>query len=64
MKKYPKYIVLPVMLLLYFAAMLVYSIRRNHGALPEDFGIIVTVECVIIVALYFALRTLHRRRNP
>lgn len=63
MKKYPKYVVLPIALALYFLAMVVYSIHRNDGHLPADFAVTVTVEVVILVLLFWVLRYLHKKRN-
>lgn len=61
MKK--KYIILPLALLIYFVAMAALGIKRNHGHLPDDFVLICGVELAIIVALFFLLRTLDRRRG-
>lgn len=56
MKRWPKYIVLPVALLINFVVMAVYSIRMNNGALPDRFGLIVAIELVVLVALFWLLR--------
>lgn len=56
MKRWPKYIVLPVALLIYFVAMAIYGIRMNNGELPDRFGLIVTIELVVLVALFWLLK--------
>lgn len=56
MKKWPKYIVLPVALFLYFITMAVYGIKQNDWRLPEDFWTIVIIETVVLVALFFVLK--------
>lgn len=63
MKKLPKYIVLPVGLLLYFVAMLWYSISHNGGKLPEDFALIASVEALILIVLFAVLWIQHKRRG-
>lgn len=56
MKRWPKYKTLPLALLIYFAAMAAYSIYHNHGQLPDHFALIVAVELVVLLALYFLLK--------
>lgn len=63
MKRWPKYIVLPVALLIYFIVMAVYGIRMNNGALPERFGLIVTIELVVLVALFWQLKKRDKGRG-
>lgn len=63
MRKLPKYIVMPLALAIFFIAVLILSIKQNHGHLPDDFALIATIETVILVALFFVLRYLHRKRN-
>ena len=63
MKKYPKYIILPSIMLIYFIVMTIFMTRENGWKLPEDFWKIFSMEVVIIVALFFSLRYLHKRRN-
>lgn len=63
MKQWPKYIVLPVALLIYFVVMAVYGIRMNNGALPERFGLIVTIELVVLVALFLLLKKRDKGRG-
>ena len=55
-RKWPKYIVMPVALLIYFGVMAVYSIVQKGGKLPDNFGIIVTVELLVIALLYYLLK--------
>lgn len=63
MKKWPKYIVMPVALAVFFVAVLALSIKQNKGKLPDDFAIILIVEVVILTCLFFALKYLHNKRN-
>lgn len=63
MKKYPKYIILPSIMLIYFIVMTIFMTKENGWKLPEDFWKICSMEVVIIVALFFSLRYLHKRRN-
>ena len=63
MKRWPKYIVLPVALLLYFVAMAVYGILHNGNRLPDDFWLILGVELVILGLLFFVLKKRHDRMN-
>lgn len=63
MKKYPKYIVMPVALLIYFICMTLYGLKRNEWRLQDDFWTIFVVEFVIIAALFFTLRYLQRKRD-
>ena len=63
MRKLPKYIVMPLALAIFFIAVLILSIKQNHGNLPDDFALIATIEAVILVALFFVLRYLHRKRT-
>ena len=63
MKKYPKYIIMPSAIALYFVVMALFSIRQNDGKLPPQFFLIVIVEAVVVVALFLALRYLHRKRG-
>lgn len=37
MKKYPKYIVLPSIMLIYFIVMTIFMTKENGWKLPEDF---------------------------
>lgn len=62
MKRWPKYIVLPVALLIYFVAMAIYGIRMNNGELPDRFGLIVAIELVVLVALFWLLK-MSRKGN-
>ncbi len=61
--KWPKYIVMPCALLIYFIAMAVYGIVHNDGNLPQDFFLICGIELIILVVLFFLLRAKHRRLN-
>lgn len=63
MKKYPKYIVMPTAMALYFVVMAIYGIYRNNGNLPDDFALICGVELVIILSLFFSLRYLDKKRR-
>lgn len=63
MKKYPKYIVMPTAMAIYFVAMAVYGIYRNNGKLPDDFALICAIEVFILVTLFFSLRYLDRKRR-
>ena len=63
MKKYPKYIVMPVALLIYFICMTLDGLKRNEWRLQDDFWTICVVEFVIIAALFFTLRYLQRKRD-
>lgn len=63
MKKYPKYIVMPTAMAIYFVVMAIYGIYRNHGNLPDDFALICGVELVIILSLFFSLRYLDKKRR-
>ncbi len=63
MKKWPKYKVLPLALLLYFVAMAVYGVVRNDGSLPANFFLICGIELVILVGLYLLLKKKHERMN-
>lgn len=63
MKKYPKYIVLPSIMLVYFIVMTVFMTKQNGWNLPDDFWKICGMEVVIIVALFFSLRYLHKKRG-
>lgn len=63
MKKYPKYIVLPSIMTIYFIVMTIYTMKLNGWKLQDDFWKICGMEVVIIVALFFSLRYLHRRRE-
>lgn len=63
MKKYPKYIVMPVALLLYFLAMAVYGYKNNGNKLPDNFAVIVLVEALILVILFLVMRYQHRNRS-
>jgi hypothetical protein len=54
---------MPVALAIFFIAVLLLSIKQNHGHLPDDFALIATIEAVILVALFFVLRYLHQKRN-
>lgn len=56
MKRWPKHIVLPIALAAYFLAMAVFSIYHKGGQLPDNFLVIVLVEALVIVALYFLLK--------
>ncbi len=58
-----KHIVLPLALALFFIAVLLLSIRQNGGHLPDNFAVIASVEAVVLVALFFVLRYLHRKRK-
>ena len=60
MRRFPKYIVLPLCLLIYFVAMAVLGIHTNHGHLPDNFWLIVAIEAVVLIALFLVLR--HRRK--
>lgn len=63
MKKYPKYIVLPAVMLIYFIVMTIYTLQINDWKPQEDFMLICGAEVVIIVALFFSLRYLHKKRE-
>lgn len=63
MKKYPKYIVMPVALFTYFIFMTLYGLKRNNWHLQDDFWTICIVELVIIAALAFSLRYLQKKRD-
>ncbi len=63
MKKYPKYIVLPSIMLVYFIVMTVFMTKQNGWNLPDDFWKICGMEVVVIVALFFSLRYLHKKRG-
>ncbi|MBR5068314.1 MAG: hypothetical protein IKX25_02840 [Bacteroidales bacterium] len=63
MRKFPKYIVMPVALAIFFIAVLLLSIKQNHGHLPDDFALIATIEAIILIALFFVLRHLHMKRK-
>lgn len=56
MKRWPKHIVLPVALALYFVAMAVFGVYRNGWQLPDNFLVVVLVETAVIVLLYFLLK--------
>ena len=56
MKRWPKYKTMPVALLIYFVAMAVFSIYHNNWQLPDRFLLIIVVELVVIIALYFLLK--------
>lgn len=58
-----KHILLPLALLVYFIAMAFYGVHTNGGQLPENFGLIVGIEVVILLVLYWALKHLHDKRN-
>ncbi len=59
----PKYIILPISLAIFFLAVLALAIKQNNGNLPDDFAIIVTVEVIVLVSLFFALKHLHNKRK-
>lgn len=61
--KAKKYIVIPVALLCYTAAMSCYSIYHNEGRLPKDFFLVLVIELLITLALFFLLRLRERRRK-
>ena len=63
MRKFPKYIVMPLVLAIFFIAVLLLSIKQNHGHLPDDFALIASIEAVILIALFFVLRYLHSKRR-
>ena len=63
MKKWPKYKVMPLALLIYFVAMAVYSIVHSGGHLPQNFYQICGIEVVILVALYWLLKKKHERMH-
>ena len=63
MKKYPKYIVMPVALLIYFICMTVYGLKQNDWHLQDDFWTICIVELIIIALLYLSLRHLQKKRE-
>lgn len=63
MKKYPKYIVMPTAMALYFVVMAIYGIYRNNGNLPDDFALICGIEVIIILSLFFSLRYLDKKRR-
>ena len=63
MKKYPKYIVMPTALLIYFIAMTIYGMKMNQWKLQDNFWLICIIEIVIIVVLYFALKYQYKKRN-
>ncbi|GEM_PF-4500985 len=63
MRKYPKYIVLPCCMLVYFIVMSVMGWKMNHWQMPEDFVLTACGEVAIIIILFFSLRYLHRRRQ-
>lgn len=63
MKKYPKYIVMPTALLIYFIVMTIYGLKMNNWKLQEDFWTICITELVTLVALFFALRYLDKKRK-
>jgi hypothetical protein len=55
---------LPLALALYLAVMSVYGWRRYHlSDRMGEYCLIVAVEVVIIVALFFLLRYQHKRRE-
>ena len=62
MKRPPKYIALPVALLIYFVAMTVYGIIHNGNRLPDDFWTILAVELLVLVLLFFVLKKKHDRK--
>ena len=63
MRKFPKYIVMPVALAIFFIAVLLLSINQNQGHLPDDFALIATIEAIILIALFFVLKILHNKRK-
>ena len=63
MRKFPKYIVMPLALAIFFIAVLLLSIKQNHGHLTDDFALIASIEAVILIALFFVLRYLHSKRR-
>lgn len=63
MKRIPKYKTLPAALLIYFIAMTIYGLKRNHWHLQEDFWTICIVEFVVITVLFISLKYLHRKRE-
>lgn len=60
MKRMPKYIVIPALLLIYFVAVAAWSIWKRGGVLPENFVVTVAVELAIVVAVFFLLRRFRR----
>lgn len=63
MSKFPKYIVMPVALAIFFIAVLALSIKQNNGHLPDNFALIATIEAIILIALFFVLKILHNKRK-
>lgn len=61
-KRWPKYIILPMALLIYSIAMTVFGIHRNNGKLPDDFWLFLVVEVAVIIALYYLLKKKHNMR--
>ncbi len=56
MKKYPKYIVMPIALLIYFIAMTVYGLKMNHWKLQDNFWLICCIELLVIGGLFYILK--------
>lgn len=63
MKKYPKHIVMPVAIFIYFIVMAVMNLKNNNWHPMSGFWTICLVETVIVVALFFCLRYLYKKRN-
>lgn len=63
MKKYPKYIVMPTALLIYFIAMTIYGMKMNQWKLQDNFWLICIIEITVIVVLYFALKYQYKKRK-
>lgn len=63
MKKYPKYIVMPTALLIYFIAMTIYGMKMNQWKLQDNFWLICIIEIAVIVVLYFALKYQYKKRK-
>lgn len=61
MKKFPKYIIVPLALLVYFLAVMAYSINERNGELPPHFVVTILVEIAILVIIFFLLR--HREKK-
>lgn len=64
MKRLPKHIVIPSLLLIYLAVMVgVFGMRVYRAGDYAHFFIVTGVSLVVIVLLFFIMRARHRRYN-
>lgn len=64
MKRLPKHIVIPSLLLIYLAVMVgVFGMRVYRAGDYAHFFIVTGVSLVVIVLLFFIMRARHRRDN-